>query len=399
MNENDIECPKCGHKILIDEVLKRRMNGQINSEVSKRLELEKQKIEDELKNKYAAEQSDELKIIKEKLKFETEKRAEAQTKELNFIKKQNELEDKLKDQEIEIARRMQEEKKLLQEKSQVDAEEKFKLIIAEKDKKLEEQKKLNDEMNRKLHQGSMQTQGEVMELSFEEALKKNFLHDRIEPVPKGFSGVDVIQKVIHVSGQIAGLIAWETKRTKTWEDGWVEKAKDDARNVKADICVIVSDNLPKNIKYMGEYKGIWVCNFASAIGVSGLLRHGIIAKFNTVLVNTGKDEKKEAIYDYLCSQSFKQKVDIIIENSQKFLEIIETEKRWMTKKWAAQETRIRRLQDNTLKMYGEVQGIAGSSLPELELMELEDPEINPVEDKKNEQETKKAINEGQANLF
>ena len=250
-------------------------------------------------------------------------------------------------------------------------------------------------MNRKLHQGSMQTQGEVLEISFEEALKKNFLHDRIEPVPKGISGVDVIQKVAHQSGQTAGVIAWETKRTKTWEDGWVEKARDDSRNIKADICVIVSDNLPKDVKYMSEYKGVWVCNFASAVGVAGLLRHGIIAKFNTVLVNTGKDEKKEAIYDYLCSPSFKQKVDIIIENSQKFLEIIETEKRWMTKKWAAQETRIRRLQDNTLKMYGEVQGIAGSSLPELELMELEEPENIEATMPK----TKPKPNDSQANLF
>lgn len=390
-----IKCPKCQFDIPIAKVLKSNLEEQINKEVEKKLDQEKILITEKLKEEMAEEATTQTKILKEKLEFESTKRAEAEKRELDFIKKQNVLEDQIKKQDLEIARKMQEERKLIEEKLGIEAEEKYKLIIAEKDKKIDDQKKLNDEMNRKLHQGSMQTQGEVLETSLEESLKQQFHLDEIDPVPKGISGVDIIQKVIHHSGQTAGIIAWETKRTKTWEDGWIEKAKDNSRKIKADICVIVSDNLPKEIKFMGEYKGVWVSNFSAALGVAALLRHGILIRFNTVLVNTGKEEKKEAIYDYLCSPTFKQKIDIINENSIKMLEIIETEKRWMTKKWATEETRIRRLQENALRIYGEVQGIAGSNLEDLEITMLETTESN------NQNETKNPKNSevNQFNLF
>lgn len=397
MSESDIKCPKCGHKILIDEVLKHRLNNQVNSEVAKRLELEKSKIEEELKNKYAAEESGELKIIKEKLKFEAEKRAEAQKRELDFIQKQNQLEDKLKNQEIEIARRLQEEKKLLEEKSHVDAEEKFKLIIAEKDKKLEDQKKLNDEMNRKLHQGSMQTQGEVLELALEELLAQKFPLDEIVPVPKGINGADIIQKVFTANQQTTGIIAWESKRTKSWTEEWVTKLKDDGAKIKANICVLVSEVLPKEIPNFGIYNGIWVCNFSSIVGLASALRNQLIYSHKIMISNQGKDEKKDVLYDYLTSHTFAERVRSSIETFMNMKKSLDIEKNAMTKLWASRETQIVRFEKNISSMFGEIEGIAGADLPSIGILELESAVDENIENAKKK--PKNIDDDKQANLF
>jgi len=384
MSINSIKCPKCGTDISIDEAIVQKM---VNTKVEKELADAKTEIEKTLRE----EKGTELKLLEEKLILEKEKREKAEKKELEFRLREEELKEKEKKMDLELARKVDEQNKILGAKATQEAEEKFKLIIAEKDKKLEDQKKLNEDMNRKLHQGSMQTQGEVLELELEKLLKQSFPTDSIEPVGKGITGADIVQKVTHRSGQLAGTIIWETKRTKGWDDKWIEKLKEDSRNIKANACVLVSENMPKEIKNAGLYSGVWVCNIAFATSVASLLRHGILEVFNTVLVNTGKDEKKEAIYDYLCSPSFRQKVDVIVENSAKMLEIIETEKKWMTKKWSTEEVRIRRLQENTLKLWGDISGIAGSSLPEPESLALNPPIV--------EEKTNAKTNSDQANLF
>lgn len=397
MSENDIKCPHCGKLIPINDLLKHRLNEQVNSEVSRRLENETTKITDELKQKFSVEASEKLKLYEQKLKFETEKRAEAQIRELDFIKKQNELEDKLKNQEIEIARRMQEEKKLLEEKSQIDAEEKFKLIIAEKNKKLEEQKKLNDEMNRKLHQGSMQTQGEILELALEELLAKKFPLDEIEPVPKGISGADIIQKVFTPNKQPTGIIAWESKRTKAWTEEWVTKLKDDGAKIKANICVLVSEVLPKEIPNFGIYNGIWVCNFSSIVGLASALRNQLIYSHKIIIANQGKNEKKDILYDYLTSHTFAERVRSSIETFMNMKKSLDIEKNAMTKLWASRETQIVRFEKNISAMFGEIEGIAGAELPSIGILELEAAVDANIEDNKKKPEKETPNN--QTNLF
>ena len=405
MEKDNIKCPKCGHQIPLGEVLQHRLSEQVGAEVSKRVDAEKEKIETELKDRLEKEQTAGLKILKEKLDIESRKRLEAEKKELDFIRKQSEMEDKIKHQDLEIARKMQEERKLIQEKTQNEVEEKYNLQTAEMRKQLEDTKKALTEAQRKAQQGSMQTQGEVMELALEEILKANFSHDEIKPVPKGVNGADIVQIVHTPAGQECGSIVWESKQTKAWTEDWVQKLKDDGRNIKGSILVLVSEVLPKDMKNFGLYKGIWVTNFSSILGLTMALRNHLIAVASVITSETGKEEKMSQVYKYICSDHFSQKIQSTVETFDQMKRTIEIEKRAMTKIWAQRETQILRLNDNVAKMYGTIQGIA--QLPDIDILELEaaseEPSItkNIDKNKKNDKTGDKntTLDSGQTGLF
>ncbi|AKM81834.1 TPA: DUF2130 domain-containing protein [Candidatus Berkelbacteria bacterium] len=375
-----IKCPKCGCDIPVTEVLQHRMVEQVTAEVEKRVKNEKEKIEEELKESLGKEQANNLKVLKEKLDIEAKKRVEAENKELEFIKKQTEMEENIRRKDIEIATKLQEERKLIIEKTQNEIEEKFSLQTAEMRKQLEDTKKALTEAQRKAQQGSMQTQGEVMELALEELLKQRFPHDAIEPVPKGINGADIIQRVFSDFGAECGSIVWESKQTKAWTEDWVQKLKDDGRNIKGSLLILVSEVLPKDIKNFGLYKGIWVCNFPSIIGLTTALRSQLISISKITASQSGKEEKKDILYDYLCSQNFANRISAIGENFIAMKTNLDKEKIAMNKIWSSRETQINRMMENTAKMYGEIQGIAGNQLPELEVLELESAagEIEPA---------------------
>ncbi len=375
MAENKIKCPKCGTDIAITEVLSHQLNEQVEEKVNKKLAQQKESLIEDYKKKYEEEHAQVAKRAEMELAIKNKQLDEANNTVLESLKAKAALESKIKQQEIEIAKRVEIEKVTIEEKVRKEESEKIELKIAEKDKKIEEMTKALAEAQRKGQQGSMQTQGEVLELELEKNLKETFPSDVIEPVEKGRTGADIIQKVKHISNQTAGVIVWEAKRTKGWEDKWIEKLKEDGRNIKADACVLVSENLPKGVRNGSQYQGVWICNFSTAVSVSALLRHGILSSFSIALVNTGKDAKQEQIYDYLSSPKFRQKMEIIIENSDKMLDILETEKKWMNKKWIVEETRIRRLQTNTQTILNEIQSI-GLSLPGIDQLTIAVPKID-----------------------
>lgn len=382
------------------------MTEQVGAEVTKRVAAEKEKIESELKSRLDQSQAANLKVLKEKLELESKKRVEAENKELAFIKRQTEMEDKIKHQDLEIARKLQEERKLIQEKTQTEIEEKYNLQTAEMRKQLEDTKKALSEAQRKAQQGSMQTQGEVMELALEEILKSNFPHDEIQPVPKGINGADVIQIVHTNTGQECGSIVWESKQTKAWTEDWVQKLKDDGRNIKGSLLVLVSEALPKNVKNFGFYKGIWVSNFASILGLTTALRSQLISTAKVLTAQSGKEEKKDILYDYLCSPTFASRIESIAENFLSMKNTLDREKIAMNKIWTAREMQVNRMIENTAKMYGEISGIAGNQLPSIELLELEtaanqiESPITSKEPKsKLKSKDKDNIDTGQTGLF
>lgn len=383
-NNDKIKCPKCGHEIPISEVLQHRLREQINDEVDKKIAQEKAKLELEIKEKITKENDDNLRTIKQRLMIESKKREEAERKELEFIKKQSDLEDKIKHQELDIARKLQEERKLIMEKTEKEIAEKFDLKSAEMRKQLDDTKKALAEAQRKAQQGSMQTQGEVMELALEEMLKKNFPRDIISPVPKGIIGADIVQQVYSETGNECGKIVWESKQTKAWVEDWVQKLKDDGQNIKANILIIVSESLPRDILNFGLYKGIWVTNFSSTLGLTMALRSQLIVTNKLRSSQINKEGKKDVLYDYLSGAVFANRVETIAENFLSMKNSLEKEKMAMNKIWTVRETQINRMLENTAKMYGEISGITGSQLPAFELLELEAaPE---------EKETKKEIN-------
>jgi hypothetical protein len=240
------------------------------------------------------------------------------------------------------------------------------LKLAEKEKQIQDAKKVNDELKRKLEQGSQQAQGEVLELQLEELLRSAFPRDQIEPVPKGCNGADIVQTVISRSGRACGTILWESKRTKAFSDGWLQKLKDDQRKLTAEIAVLVTEALPKDCSTFVYTNDIWVSNLQCALSLAMAIRMQLINLAVARAAADGAKQKSEILYEYVSSTQFRQRVEAIAEAFIGMQSGLQEEKRAAQKQWAKREKQIEQVISNTAGMYGELQALTGlSDIPAL----------------------------------
>ncbi len=368
--ERELELAK-REKTLAEEIEKvEDAKKIIDQQVSQKLQAEREKLKQETRKDIEASVRIELKDLQEQNVEKERKLAEAQKVELDFRKKVRELEELRKNQELEIVRKLDEERKLIFEKAKKEAGEENRLKLLEKEKQLEDTKKALDEAKRKAHQGSMQTQGEVLELDLESILKSQFPVDEIEPVPKGIKGADIVQRVHDRGGRFCGTIIWESKHTKAWNDGWLLKLKDDQREVKAEIAVLVTETMPKGVEGFSQVEGVWVTSYVLSIALASVLRTSLIELAQLKVSLVGKSEKMEVLYNYLSGPEFRQRIEAIVESFQSMKEDLDQEKRAMIKMWAKREKQIERIVNNTVGMYGDMEGIIGAALPQIKSLEL-----------------------------
>ncbi len=330
----------------------------------------KKKVENDLKKKIEDNLSLELKDLRIQIKEQEEIIENSQKKELELIKAKRELEQKKKSFELEITKKIDEERKNIEEETSKRFNEQYRLKEAEKEKQINDMLKQIEELKRKAEQNSQQLQGEVLELELEGMLKSAFAYDSIEPVSKGQKGADVIQNVYDSYRRFCGTIIWETKRTKNWSDGWIDKLKNDQREQKAELAVLLTISMPKKINNFGYVDGVWVTNLECMIALATALRINLIELNNIKLASTGKNEKMELLYNYLSGKEFKQKIEGIVEAFTVMKHELDVEKRAITKIWAKREKQIARVFNNTVKMYGDMEGIIGNALPIIENFEL-----------------------------
>lgn len=343
----------------------------LNEELARKLAVEKAKLEDEAKKKARADMEVELKDLREEAEERRKELDSARAAELDFRKKLRELEDEKKNMELEVARRMDVERERIRQSTLEVFTEEHRLKDREKDKKIEDMLKTIAELKRKGEQGSMQAQGEVLELDLEGLLSSRFPMDDIDPVPKGVRGADIIQRVHSRSGARCGSIIWEMKRTKAWNDEWLTKLKDDQREVAAEVAVIVTEAMPRGLTTFGLVEGVWVSSIPLAGALAEALRVGLVQVSQSRASAVGKGEKMEAIYGYLSGAEFKQKIEAIVESFKAMKLDLDKEKAAMNRIWAKREKQIERVVTNTVRMYGDMQGIIGASLPEIKSLELE----------------------------
>lgn len=325
----------------------------------------KQKYDEKLAER--DEEKDELaEIIKEK----DQKLAEARKQEVEFRRKQRELDDKMKAADVQVEKRVTEALGPEREKARKEAEEQQRLKMAEKDKVIEDQKRQLAEAQRKLEQGSQQMQGEIQELDLEQMLTAKFPHDTIQPVPKGQHGGDVLQRVHGPTGQLCGTILWESKRTKSWSDGWLAKLRGDQRAAKAEIAIIVSEALPKDVSTFDSIDGVLVVALSSVIPVAMVMRQQLIEVTNARLAGEGQQTKMELVYQYLTGPTFRQRVEAIVEAFSAMHDDLAKEKKAITKHWAKREKQIENVMNSTVGMWGDLQGIAGKTLQEIEGLDV-----------------------------
>jgi len=345
----------------------------MDAQVAEKLKLERAKIaaEEARKAKLALstdleQKAKEVADLQDILKAREAKLAEAQKAQAELLKKQRELDDAKRELELTVEKRVQEGLGATRQQARKEAEEELKLKVAEKEQTISSMQKQIEELKRRAEQGSQQTQGEVQELELEALLRARFPRDTIDPVPKGEHGGDALQRVMGPLNQICGTILWESKRTKNWSDSWLAKLRDDQRAAKAEISVLITQALPKGVESFDLVDQVWVAHPRVAIPVAIVLRQSLVELSMARQASEGQQTKMEMLYSYLTGPRFHQRVQAIVEAFSNMKEDLDKEKKAITKQWAKRDEQIERVMQATVGMYGDMQGIAGKTLQEIE---------------------------------
>jgi len=389
-----IHCPKCNHAFepgdSIREEVQNELRGQMKEwqkqkeiETAALIEAEKKKmhadLENNLKKNIAADYEAQLQQFQKNATEAETKLQAARAKEVAFLQKEQDLKTKEAELEVTLQRQLIEERGKLQEQLAKEEAEKnnlkeqqFALRTKELEKQIEDQKKLVEEMRRKQEQGSMQLQGEVQELMLEELLQTTFPFDKIEEVGKGVRGADCIQVVRNQFGNESGKIIYESKRTKDFANEWIEKLKSDMRTLGADVAIIVTQTLPKDMDRFGEKDGVYICTFTEVRSVALLLRNALLKIAEAKKSQENKGDKMVMLYDYLISSEFSEQWKAIREGFMSMKLSIQKERDTMEKLWKAREKQLEKVLLNAAHIKGSVEGIAGADAVNLSITDTDD---------------------------
>ena len=358
-------------------ISKNKLDEQVASQVEDQLKIDRARItaEESRKSKQAfandlEQRSREVAELQAILKSQEAKLTEAQKTQADLLRKQRELDDAKRELDLTIEKRVQEGLSVTRQQARKEAEDEQRLKVLEREQTIAAMQKQIEDLKRRSEQGSQQLQGEVQELELENLLRNKFPFDAIEPVPKGEFGGDVLHRVVGLNGQPSGTILWEFKRTKNWSDSWLVKLRDDQRAAKAEIAVIVSQVLPKGVETFDLVEGIWVTHPRAALPVAMILRQSLLELALARQASQGQQTKTDMVYQYLTGPRFRLRVEAIVEAFSTMQEELDREKRVIMKQWAKRGEQIERVMGATVGMYGDLQGIAGKSLQEIEGLEL-----------------------------
>lgn len=408
----DIKCPSCGHQFPMEEAVseeyKKALREQMLSykkqkdeelarkeadyaamaarketEFKQLLQEEKlqlqQSLETNLRKTISADFENKLQLLEQHNKDNEEKLKTSRQKELEFLQKEQALKTKEAELELSIQRKMQEERsklseelRRLEEQKSAAKESDYQLRLKELEKQLDDQKKLAEEMRRKAEQGSMQLQGEVQELALEGMLQAAFPFDLITEVGKGVKGADCIQTVRNNFGQECGKIIYESKRTNNFAADWIEKLKADMRSTGADVAVIVTQAMPRDMDGFGEKNGVWICQFTEARAMISLLRDSIIRVYSAGKSQQNRGDKMHLLYDYLTGNEFAEQWKAVREGFMSMKLSIQRERDAMEKLWKAREKQLEKVLLNAAHIRGSIEGIAGQDNIDLALSDDED---------------------------
>lgn len=350
---------------------KEKFDEELRKATKEQLRRERTKLANELRQEIVQEQSESMALLKKELEQKSK-----QVQELNASKAMieklkrdiAEAESKAKvDAELELSRRLASERAKLSKA----IDEEVALKLKAKDEQIEQMRRDIESAKRKAEQGSMQVQGEALELAIESWLRSQFPFDRVDEVKKGAFGADCVQTIHTRELQNCGTICYESKNTKAWSDGWVSKLKQDMLKVNADLGVLVTSVYPNGMERMGFVDGIWVCTLAEFKGSASLLRESLIRVHKAVQREENRGDKMTLLYNYLTGNEFSMQVKSIVDGFMAMQAELDKEKRSLMAAWKRRQKLIDGVLQNTTEMYGSLQGIAGrGALGQIEALEL-----------------------------
>lgn len=311
-----------------------------------------------------------LSDLQDVLKSRDEKLAQAQKAQAELIRKERELDDAKREMDLNIEKQVQAALGGVRDKAKLEAEEALGLRVKEKEEQIAGMQRQIEDLKRRAEQGSQQLQGEVFETEFEDLLRAKFPRDIIEPVPKGEFGGDLIQRVMSAAGRPCGVILWEMKRTKGWSDPWLPKLREDQRRAGADFAVIVTTALPKGVQTFSQIDGVWVTDFKCALSVALALRQSIAGIAAAKLASEGQQSKADRIYSYMNSPRFRQRLEAVVEKVNEMRADLDRERKSLLKLWAKREVQINGVFESMAGMCGDLQGIVGKAIVDIEGFDL-----------------------------
>lgn len=418
MSDQTIKCPKCGNEIPLTEALtgqieqvirakyeaeslkniqeldkeKQALKKQqkeleeqrqsIDNKVAEQVKAKQKTIAEQERKKILDEQAEEKQALQEQIAEQQKKISAAGKKELELLKKQQELNQAREDIELEVQRKITEERKKISEDAVKRASEDQMLKMREKDDLIKAMQEQIESLKRKSETGSQEAQGEALEEQLLECLERAFSSDKFEEVKRGQRGADILQIVRNRTGKECGKILWESKNTKAFQKGWVEKLKNDQMEANANIAVIMSMALPDGIDNIGQYEGVWITDYKSSIGLAMALRYGIIEAEKQRVISENQGSAKDLLYAYITSQEFIMRVRAVVDAFNRMQNELEAERRSMTKIWNNRDKQIRAVIENITGFYGSIEGLVSDkkALPEIKSLSLE----SVVEEEKEE---------------
>jgi len=386
-----IKCPKCGNEFEPNESIREQIKKELNQKATEwqkrkdeeyqiKMEEERkrmqQHLEENIRRSISSDYENQLRLLSQTNKDNEEKLKEARQQQLELFKKEQELKNREAELELSVQKKLQLERerlsveiRKLEEQRIATIETEYRLRMKEMEEKLEAQRKLAEEMRRKAEQGSMQLQGEVQELALQEMLQSTFPFDLILEVGKGVRGADCIQIVRSNFGQECGKIIYESKRTNAFANEWIEKLKADMRSQGAEIAVLVTRVMPREMDCFGIKDGVWICDFSEVKALASVLREGVIRVFNTVKSNENKGDKMHLLYGYFTSSEFAEQWKAIREGFLAMKLSIQRERDAMERLWKTREKQLEKVLLSAAHIRGSIEGIAGMDAVDLNLLE------------------------------
>ncbi len=371
----EIKCPHCGQSFELTSSLREEIQREVNARADEWKKRKEKELEESVRRNIVADYESKLKLAEQNNKDIEIKLKEARQQQAEFLRKEQELKTREAELDLTVQQKLLTERdrisaeiRKLEEQRMAAREMEYQLQMKEMKEKMEAQKKLVDEMKRKAEQGSVQLQGETQEILLEDLLRNAFPFDTISPVGKGIRGADCIQLIRNSLGQECGKIIFESKRTERFANEWTEKLKADMRSQKADVAVIVTRAMPKEMPAFGEKDGVWICSFTDALPLAQVLRMGIIKVFAAAKSQENKGDKMQMLYHYFTSPEFFEQWKAMREGFLQMRGSIQKERDAMEKLWKQREKQLEKILLNATHIQGSIEGISGADV-NLDLLE------------------------------
>jgi len=373
MPQNSIKCPNCQSKIDVNKIIYHELESELRRLTQEELKREKITLYARVKEELSEEQRDSMALLQEELTKKSEQLKELNQSKAEIVKLRREMDEVTSRAKLEAQLALSEELKFEKENILKALESENELKLRAKDEQLEQIRRELNNAQRKAEQGSMQIQGESLEVAIESWLASQFPFDSLEEVKKGAFGADCIQTIHTRESQNCGVICYESKNAKSWSEGWIGKLKQDMIKANADIGVLVTSVYPRNMKRMGFLNGIWVCSLDEFKGSVSLLRESLIRMDESLRKEENRADKMNLLYNYMTGKEFSLQMRAIVDGFIKMKEELEKEKRSLMASWKRREKTIELVLQNTTEMYGALQGIAGNSaIVHIDALELAD---------------------------